>query len=163
MNARCKAMAATGMCLLAVMVLATEDTRLLRLTPAEIAAQAKGAAGAGTSGVAGILTTTLSGDPRKAGPYTIEIRVPANTRIQAHTHRDERTAVVVSGRWFFGYGAKADEALVKELPAGSFYTEPANVAHFALTRGEGAVVYITGFGPTDTVYTATANTPVHQE
>ncbi|MDF3020390.1 MAG: hypothetical protein K0Q92_1693 [Steroidobacteraceae bacterium] len=162
MNGLRKSLAATGMCLLAVVVLAAADARLLRLTPAEIAAQAKGGAGPGTSGVAGILTTTLSGDPRKAGPYTIEIRVPPNTRIQAHTHRDERTAVVASGRWFFGYGTKADEALVKELPAGSFYTEPAHVAHFALTRDEGAVVYISGFGPTDTVYNAAANTPADQ-
>lgn len=142
-----------GTALIAAVALAAQDDRLLRLTPTEIAAMVKGGAGLGTSGVAGIRTTTLWGDPGKAGPYTIEIRVPPNTRIEAHTHRDERTAVVVSGRWFFGYGAKASDALVKELPAGSFYTEPANLAHFAQTRGEPAVVYISGFGPTDTEYT----------
>jgi quercetin dioxygenase-like cupin family protein len=124
----------------------------LRLTPSEIASLSKGGAGSGTSGVAGIETTTLMGDPSKAGPYTIEIRVPANTRIQAHTHRDGRTAVVVSGRWYFGYGQQAREADVKELGAGSFYTEPANLPHFALTRAEPAVVYISGIGPTDTLY-----------
>jgi uncharacterized RmlC-like cupin family protein len=124
----------------------------LRLTPGEIASLSKGHAGAGTSGVAGIVTTTLMGDPSKPGPYTIEIRVPANTRIQAHTHRDGRSAVVVSGRWYFGYGQQAREADVKELGAGSFYTEPADLPHFALTRAEPAVVYITGVGPTDTVY-----------
>lgn len=124
----------------------------LRLTPAEIAAMAKGGAGAGTSGVAGIQTTILQGDPTKAGPYTIEIRVPANTRIAAHGHRDDRSAVVVSGTWYFGYGSKADEALVKALPPGSFYTEPAGVAHFAMTRDEPVIAYITGYGPTDTVF-----------
>lgn len=123
-----------------------------RLTPTDIAAMAKGGAGAGTSGVAGIQTTTLYGDPTKAGPYTIEIRVPANTRIAAHGHRDDRSAVVVSGTWYFGYGPRADEALVKELPAGSFYTEPRGVAHFALTRSEPVIAYISGFGPTDTVF-----------
>ena len=125
-----------------------------RLTPAEIEAQAKGGAGPGTSGVAGIRTTVLLGDPAKAGPYTIEIRVPAHTRIQAHTHRDARSAVVVSGTWYFGYGALAEEAKAKALPPGSFYTEPANDPHFALTRDEPAIVYISGWGPTDTVYTA---------
>jgi quercetin dioxygenase-like cupin family protein len=124
----------------------------LRLTPGEVASLSKGGAGSGTSGVAGIETTTLMGDPSKPGPYTIEIRVPANTRIQAHTHRDGRTAVVVAGRWYFGYGQQAREADVKELMAGSFYTEPANLPHFALTRAEPAVVYISGIGPTDTVY-----------
>ncbi len=125
----------------------------VRLTPAEIATMAKGGAGAGTSGVEGIKTTTLYGDPTKPGPYTIEIRVPANTRIQAHTHRDDRSAVVVSGRWFFGYGDTAADAAVKELAPGSFYLEPAGVAHFAQTHAEPAVVYISGMGPTDTIYT----------
>lgn len=128
----------------------------LRLTPAEIEAMAKQGPGAGTSGVAGIQTTTLMGDPTQAGPYTIEIRVPANTRIQAHSHRDSRSAVVVSGSWYFGYGAVAGDALVKQLQPGSFYTEPADMPHFALTRDQPAVVYITGIGPTDTVYSARA-------
>jgi uncharacterized RmlC-like cupin family protein len=125
----------------------------LRVTPAEIAGMAKGGAGAGTSGVSGIRTTILMGDPTKAGPYTIELRVPANTRIQAHTHRDARSATVVSGTWYFGYGDKASDQLVKKLGPGSFYTEPASLPHFALTRDQPAVVYITGMGPTDTVYT----------
>jgi hypothetical protein len=32
------------------------------------------------------------------------------------------------------------------MAAGSFYTEPGGVAHFALTKEEPVVVYITGFG-----------------
>lgn len=131
----------------------------VRLTPAEIGALAKGGAGAGTSGVSGIQTTVLRGDPTKAGPYTIEIRVPPNTRIAAHRHRDERTAVVAAGTWYFGYGAKADEALVKALPPGSFYTEPKGEPHFAMTRADPASVYITGEGPTDTVYVEQAGQP----
>jgi len=133
---------------------AAAHAQQVRLTPSEIEAQAKGGAGPGTSGVAGIQTTVLLGDPSKPGPYTIEIRVPAHTRIQAHTHRDTRTAVVVGGLWYFGYGATADEARVRALPPGSFYTEPADDPHFALTRDQPAIVYITGWGPTDTVYTA---------
>jgi uncharacterized RmlC-like cupin family protein len=138
---------------LAATLIAANDDQL-RLTRSDIEAMVKQGAGVGTSGVAGIKTTTLMGDPTRPGPYAIEIRVPANTRIQAHTHRDSRSAVVVSGTWYFGYGAAASEALVKQLPPGSFYTEPADVAHFALTRDQPAVVYITGIGPTDTVFTA---------
>lgn len=131
----------------------------LRLTPAEIAALAQGGAGPGSSGVAGIQTSVLAGDPTKLGPYTIRLSAPANTRIAAHSHRDERTAVVVSGTWFFGYGDKADEVKVKALPPGSFYTEPAGDHHFALTRDEPVVVYIFGQGPTDTVYVDPAAAP----
>jgi pimeloyl-ACP methyl ester carboxylesterase/quercetin dioxygenase-like cupin family protein len=124
----------------------------LRLTPGEISGLARGGAGPGTSGVQGIQTTVLEGDPTQAGPYVIALRVPAHTRIKAHTHQDERSAVVVEGAWYFAYGAHADDALVKELPAGSFYTEPAGQPHFAQTRDSAALVYITGFGPTDTRY-----------
>ena len=41
--------------------------------------------GAGTSGVGGIRTTVMSGDPTQDGPHTIRLSVPANTKIQAHT------------------------------------------------------------------------------
>lgn len=131
----------------------------LRLDPKDIAALAKGGAGAGTSGVAGIQTITLFGDPAAPGPYTIAIRVPAHTIIAAHTHRDNRTAVVVSGTWWFGYGPINTENKLKALPPGSFYTEPSNQAHFARTGDQPAVVYITGVGPSDTHYLDAAADP----
>jgi uncharacterized RmlC-like cupin family protein len=124
----------------------------LRLTPSEVDSMPAHDSGAGTSGVAGIRTTVMSGDPTQDGPYTIRLSVPANTKIQAHTHRDDRTAVVISGVWYFGYGTVAGAAAEKPLPAGSFYTEPSSVAHFAETKADPVVVYITGHGPTDTVY-----------
>ena len=124
----------------------------LRLTPGEVDSMQAHDSGAGTSGVAGIRTTVISGDPTRDGPYTIRLSVPANTKIQAHTHRDDRTAIVVSGLWYFGYGSVAGTAAEKALPAGSFYTEPGGLAHFAETRADSVVVYISGNGPTDTVY-----------
>jgi hypothetical protein len=69
----------------------------LRLTLGEIDSMQAHDSGAGTSGVAGIRTTVISGDPTRDRPYTIRLSVPANTKIQAHTHRDDRTAIVVSG------------------------------------------------------------------
>src|ERR1700728_496795 len=131
----------------------------IRLTPAEITAREALGAGAGTSGVAGIHTTILLGDPTKPGLYTIRLSIPANTTIQAHTHRDNRSAVVMSAPWYSGYGPVADAAATKPLPPGSFYTEPGGVAHFALTRAEPVVVYITGIGPTGTVYINAADDP----
>jgi uncharacterized RmlC-like cupin family protein len=131
----------------------------IRLTPADIAALPKLGAGAGTSGVEGIRTTVLAGDPQTASSYTIMLQVPANTRIAAHAHRDSRSAVVMSGTWHFGFGAKADDGLTRALPAGSFYTEPGDVAHFARTGDEPVVLYITGVGPTDTRYTEIESDP----
>jgi quercetin dioxygenase-like cupin family protein len=131
----------------------------IRLIPSEIEAKESSGAGAGTSGVAGIQTTILLGDPTKPGLYAIRLSIPANTKIQAHSHRDNRSATVMSGTWYFGYGRVADGATTKALPPGSFYTEPAGVAHFALTKAEPVVVYITGVGPTDTVYVGKASDP----
>lgn len=126
----------------------------LRLTPADIAQLHRNAGGPGTSGVTGIETVILSGDPTAAGPYAIELKVPAHTVIAAHTHRDDRTAVVVSGVWNFGYGKVADAAAAKALEPGSFYSEPAGAAHFAMTGATPVTVIISGFGPTDTDYVA---------
>jgi len=73
-----------------------------RLTPKEIEALPSQNAGAGTSGLPAVTTRVLFGDPTKSGLYTIELRVAPNTVIQAHTHRDTRTAVVINGLWYFG-------------------------------------------------------------
>lgn len=123
-----------------------------RLTPDEIAAMPPSGAGAGTSGVSGIKTRVLKGDPTKPGVYTIQLTVPANTRIEAHKHPDDRVATVVSGTWFIGYGSEFDEKKLKALKPGSFYTEPPDVDHFARTGKTAVVVQITGYGPTGTEY-----------
>lgn len=131
---------------------ATAPLAPARLTAEEVERHARAGAGAGTSGLEGIQTTVLSGDPAGAGPYAIEIRVPPHQRIAAHRHRDNRTALVVSGEWHFGYGEQADAGATRMLGPGGFYTEPAGQAHFAFTADLPAVVYITGEGPTDTRY-----------
>jgi quercetin dioxygenase-like cupin family protein len=135
------------------LVAAAQDNQVKRrLTPKEIEALPSESAGAGTSGLPAVTTGVLFGDPTKSGLYTVELKVAPNTVIQAHTHRDTRTAVVISGLWYFGYGPKNEQALVKALPPGAFYTEPAGESHFARTGSEGATVNITGYGPTDTIY-----------
>jgi uncharacterized RmlC-like cupin family protein len=140
--------------LLLVAVGAAQDSKPgQRLTPTEINALASTGASAGTSGVNGIQTRVLKGDPTKPGLYTIQLTVPANTKIEAHTHPDDRVATVVSGTWQIGYGSRFDEKNLKALPPGSFYIEPPSVAHFARTGNGPVVVQITGYGPTGTKYT----------
>src|SRR4029079_5712783 len=124
----------------------------MRMTPAEIRAAEFGDSKVGSSGVKGVHTKVLSGDPSKAGFYTVLLFVPAHTTIQAHSHRDDRTATVISGQWHFGYGDHFEAASLKRLPPGSVYSEPAGTNHFARTLAEPALVEITGVGPTDTKY-----------
>lgn len=138
------------------------STSRLRLSPQEALSLAVVAAGGGTSGLSTIETRLLMGDPAQSGLYTISIKVPPNTRIGAHTHRDGRTAVVISGVWHFGYGPAATDAATRALGPGSFYTEPAGDPHFAWTGREGATVYITGIGPSDTDYVRTTGDPARR-
>ena len=104
----------------------------------------------------------MKGNPERAGLYTIMLRVPANTRIAAHEHMDDRVATVVSGTWYIGYGDSFNSAQLKALPAGSFYTEPSHRSHFAETRDEPAIVQITGVGPWSTSYVDPASDPRHR-
>jgi pimeloyl-ACP methyl ester carboxylesterase len=130
-----------------------------RVTPNDFKFPQAGAPGTGTSGVSGIGTVVLKGDPDRSGLYTIMLRVPAHSRIAPHDHQDERVATVISGTWFFGYGEAFNPAELKALPPGSFYTEPANRTHFAETRDEPVVVQITGVGPSSTRYVDPASDP----
>ena len=103
----------------------------------------------------------LVGDPSKEGFYTILLFVPAHTTIQAHSHKDNRVATVVSGEWHFGYGDHFDAKSLKKLPPGSVYSEPGGVEHnhFAQTDADAVIVEISGYGPTDTVYVNPVDDP----
>lgn len=134
----------------------------LRLAPGEVNWPAPAAGAVGTSGVSGIQTVVLKGDPSKPGLYTMLLRVGPNTRVEAHAHSDDRVATVVAGTWYFGYGLQFNEAALKALPPGSVYTEPPSSNHFAMTRAEGVVVQITGTGPSATTYVDAANDPTRR-
>src|SRR5262252_4887233 len=73
----------------AIVAAQSGDSREKRLTPSEIpwpAGASTGTSLVGSSGVSGIQTVTLKGDPTKPGLYTILLRVGPNTKIQAHSH-----------------------------------------------------------------------------
>lgn len=118
----------------------------VRLTPAEIAALPS------TGKPGGVQTTVLYRDPTQSGLYTARLAIPANFVLAAHTHEDTRTTTVVSGTWSIGYGQKFDPALTKALPPGSLYSEPKAVAHFGTAKGGPVVLYVTGCGPSNTVF-----------
>jgi quercetin dioxygenase-like cupin family protein len=145
--------------LLAYGLLGTQPLPEMRLLPSEILASKLDGNQIGSSELTGVRTKVLFGDPAKPGFYSILLFVPANATIQAHSHRDDRMATVVSGAWYFGYGDYFDAKGLKALPAGSVYSEPAAKNHFARTTNEGVVVHISGYGPTDTRYFDPANEP----
>jgi quercetin dioxygenase-like cupin family protein len=109
--------------------------------------------------VKGLEQVDLIGDSTKPGPYVQRVRFPANFVNPPHSHPEERTYTVISGTWYVGWGSKLDESKLLALPPGSFYTEPANVPHFVVSKGEPVVVQISGMGPTATRLADPAQAP----
>lgn len=151
------------LCLAAGCSAAPASVPALRMTPAELQASSSSTSQIGSSNLPGVHTQVLVGDPTRSGFYTILLFVPPDTTIQAHSHRDDRVATVVSGQWSFGYGERFDAAALKTLPPGSVYSEPGGAQHFARTTADAVVVQISGYGPTDTVYFDPKNDPTHRD
>ncbi len=107
-----------AMFLSAASVVIAQSLPEMRMTPQEIRASALDSNQIGSSGLPGVHTKVVFGDPSKASFYTILLFVPAHTTIQAHSHRDDRVATVVSGEWHFGYGDHFDAKSLKTLPPG---------------------------------------------
>src|SRR5437899_5773308 len=137
----------------------------MRMTPPEMRASSLDDNKIGGAGLPGVHTKVLFGNPAKAGFYTILLFVPAHTTIQAHSHRDDRMATVVSGEWHFGYGDHFDAKSLKTLPPASVYSDPGGVKHnhFARTDADPVVVEISGYGPTNTHYFDARNDPKSRE
>jgi quercetin dioxygenase-like cupin family protein len=135
----------------------------MRMTPQEVSASAFNDSATGSSAVLGVRSKRLFGDPSKVGFYTILLFIPPHTTIEAHSHRDDRMAAVVSGNWHFGYGTAFNEKSLKTLPPGSVYSEPGGVNHFARTDDSPVIVEISGYGPTDTRYFDPANDPASKK
>lgn len=95
----------------------------------------------------------------EAGPYVYRVKFPKGRIVQAHSHPDDRTYTVLEGTWYIGWGEKYDDLKLIALTPGSFYTEPAGVAHFVATPDGEAIVQVTGTGPTKAVYVDPAHAP----
>jgi quercetin dioxygenase-like cupin family protein len=106
----------------------------------------------------GAQMAVLSGDPSKAGEFVIRLRFPAGYKIGAHHHPTDEYVTVVSGDFSLGMGDKLDAAKSAALASGGFAMAPANMNHFAWTKG-GAVVQVSSQGPFAMTYVNPADDP----
>ena len=95
----------------------------------------------------GMQQAVLLGDPSSSGRYTIRLRLPAGYALPPHVYDQTREVTVLSGVLRFSYGDKYRPEGLTDLPAGSFYVEPANVPAFLEVK-EPVELQITGEGPT---------------
>ncbi len=89
----------------------------------------------------------LHGHPQKPGPYLYLVKWPPNNTALAHTHPDDRYGIVLSGTHYIGYGERFDEKKLHTNGTGSYFTEPAKQPHFGMTKGDGAILFFYGMGP----------------
>ncbi len=99
----------------------------------------------------GFASSGLVGDPTKAGIYAIHAKLPANLKIEPHSHSEAwRIATVLSGTLYYSPGDTFDERKLKALGPGSVLVEPKDVPHFAMTKGEEVMLQIVAEGPAAT-------------
>ena len=115
------------------------ETRVLRL-PQDITF-----AGPGT-----VQTTVLYGDPKRPGMYVYRAKLALGSKNVPHWHPEERTVVILSGTLYYGLGELWDESKLIAFPAGTFFSEPPKLPHFAWAKDGDVILQVTGTGPTGT-------------
>jgi anti-sigma factor ChrR (cupin superfamily) len=106
----------------------------------------------------GAQLSVLSGDPGKAGPFTIRLKAPAGYKIPAHNHPTAERVTVISGDFHFGMGDKLDDAKAEKLGSGGFVDLPAKMNHYAFMSTE-TMVQIDSEGPFAITYVNPADDP----
>jgi quercetin dioxygenase-like cupin family protein len=158
-SALATALSTLTLLLLSTPAMAGGDLQPARIPAEEIPWPGGSARVEGTAMRTGLQTVVIAGDAKSNGLYTMMFNLPANTKIPPHSHPDVRSCFVLSGTWYFAYGDVRDEAQLKTLPAGSHYTEPAGMNHFAETRDEPVIAECTAVGPTGTTFVNPADDP----
>jgi hypothetical protein len=100
----------------------------------------------------------LAGDPGKAGPFIVRVKVPDGYRIMPHWHPSAENVTVLSGEFHVGMGDKFDESSMLTLPAHSLAVVPPHHNHYAMAKGE-TEIQIHGVGPLKLIYVNPADDP----
>jgi hypothetical protein len=107
---------------------------------------------------AGAKFALLEGDPAKAGPVTMRLKMPDGYKIQPHWHPGIEHVTVLSGTANIGVGDKFDESKGSALPAGAFSYMSPGMHHFFWTKGA-TEVQVHTMGPWALHYVNPADDP----
>jgi quercetin dioxygenase-like cupin family protein len=106
----------------------------------------------------GAQMAVVSGDPGKAAPFVVRLKVPAGYKINPHFHPTDENLTVISGTFAVAMGDKFETAGMKAMPAGSFALMPAQMHHYAMAK-TAAVVQVHAVGPFALTYVNAADDP----
>jgi hypothetical protein len=88
----------------------------------------------------------LEGDPGEPGYFNMRIRMPDGFHIAPHWHPNVERVTVISGTFRLGHGEEADFDAAQPLEAGSYFSLPPEMSHYAFTEGE-TVIQLASIGP----------------
>lgn len=100
----------------------------------------------------------IEGNPAEEGYFMLRIKMPDGFRIAPHTHPGVERLTVLSGTFRLGHGEQIDEETTMDLGAGSYFSMPPQMAHFAIAQGE-TVVQLASIGPWEIDYIDPADDP----
>jgi uncharacterized protein (TIGR02246 family) len=96
----------------------------------------------------GMKLAVISGDPSKAGEYTVRLQFPAGYRFPVHWHPGAENLTVVSGTFQLGMGNTANWNALQNYGPGDYLYIPPRHAHFGGSPSTGAsVIQLHGIGP----------------
>ncbi len=88
----------------------------------------------------------LSGDPTKAGPFTIRAKFPDGYKIMPHWHPTDENVTVLEGTFAMGTGEKLEQSAAHEMTVGSFVRMPKGTRHYGWAKGE-TIIQVHSEGP----------------
>lgn len=92
----------------------------------------------------------LYGSPSKPGVFVMRAKFPAGFKVTPRWRPDEwRTAVVLSGTFYYGLGERWDESKLVAYPPGTFFSHPSKHPHFAWAKDGEVIIQFTAMGPTN--------------
>jgi hypothetical protein len=95
-------------------------------------------------------TTVLYGNPSQPGVFVMRAKFPAGFKVTPRWRPDEwRTAVVLSGTFYYGLGDRWDESKLVAYPPGTFFSHPSKHTHFAWAKDGEVIIQFTAMGPTN--------------
>jgi len=106
----------------------------------------------------GAKSAVLLGDAEKPGLFILQVMLPPNYVVPAHTHPGVETVVMLKGSMGLGEG-KTIEKTGKMLTPGSAFIVPKDHAHYVWTGEDGATFQVTVNAPFDLIYVNPAEDP----
>jgi hypothetical protein len=107
---------------------------------------------------AGADFAVLSGNPGKAGKFTIRIKMPSNYAVRPHWHPSDEKVTLVSGKLAYGMSDQLSRTGGEALAPGASVVMKAKMHHWVYT-GDGAEVEVSATGPFKITYVHPGDDP----